>query len=329
MHRLAETGTPRSDEPTVTTFGFFLTPGFAPLGVFAALEVLRTANRFLDEPHYGWKVYSLDGAPVPSTNGVAVNADGPPAEGAKIDHLFVCAGYHPENYGDKKTLAWIRSLHRHGTKVGAISTGTHILAAAGVIGERRCTIHSDNEASLREAFPEVDLVDGVFEIDRGLYTCAGGTAAIDLFIHLVSADHGEQFAAAIAHQFQQDRVRNSADHQSKQKRVGLRLRSKKLAEALDIMERNIEQPLNPSELAQRIGVTPRHLQRLFKKHIGRAPRDFYLHLRLNHGRLLLLQTSLSIFEVAVASGFVSHAHFTSCYRQHFGYPPRLERERVQ
>jgi len=329
MKHLAESGTPRPDEPTAKTIGFFLTPYFAPLGFFAALEVLRTANRFLNKPHYGWRVFSIDGTPVTSANGVAVSADGSPGEEAKVDLLFVCAGYHPENHGDKKTLAWIRSLHRHGTEVGAISTGTHILAAAGVIGERRCTIHNDNAANLREAFPEIDLVDGVFEIDRGLYTCAGGTAAIDLFIHLVSADHGEQFAAAIAHQFQQDRVRNSADHQSKQKRVGLRLRSKKLAEALDIMERNIEQPLNPSELAHRIGVTPRHLQRLFKKHIGRAPRDFCLHLRLNHGRLLLLQTSLSIFEVAVASGFVSHAHFTSCYRHHFGYPPRLERERVQ
>ncbi len=325
---MPETGTPRPAEPTQKDIGFFLTPDFSPLGFVSALEVLRTANRFLGETFYGWRILSSDGLPVTSANGVTMVADASPADTSGLDILFVCTGFHPEAHCSERTLAWLRNMHRHGVHLGAISTGTFVLAKAGVIGERRCTIHGDNTAALREMFDEIDLVDGVFEIDRNLYTCAGGTSAIDMFIHIVSTDHGERFAADIAHQFQQDRVRAATEHQSKPKRSGLRLKSSKLANALDLMEENIESPLASDELAERVGVSPRQLQRLFKKHTGRAPKDFYLNLRLNHGRLLLLQTSLPVLEVAIASGFSSHAHFTKCYSDRFGYPPRWERRQI-
>jgi len=324
---MSEMGTPAASENAKKNFGFFLTPRFAPLGFFSAIEVLRTANRLLGEFYYGWKVISLDGLPVTSANGVAVVANTSPLTDNNLDILFVCAGYHPETHCDDTTLAWIRKLNRHGTHVGAISTGTFILAETGVIGDRRCTIHGDNTASLREKHPMLNLVDGIFEIDRNLFTCTGGTSAIDLFIHMVSTDHGEHFAASIAYQFQQDRVRNSNEAPSKLKQIGLRWKSKKLADTLVLMENNIDQPFSSPELASQIGVTPRQLQRLFKKHTGRTPKDYYLTLRLNHGRLLLLQTNMQIFDVAIASGFGSHAHFTKCYRSNFGYTPRMERIR--
>ncbi len=323
--QMFETGTPDPSEKTHKNLGFFLTPGFSPLGFFSALEVLRTANRLLGEFYYSWKAISLDGLPVESANGVAVVADISLATEINFDTLFVCAGFHPETHCDETTLAWIRKLYRHGTHVGAISTGTYMLAKAGVIGERRCTIHGDNAASLREDYPKIDLVDGIFEIDRNLFTCTGGTSAIDLFIHLASAELGKQFAAAIAYQIQQDRVRNSNEVQSRMKQIELSWKSKKLVDTLNIMEDNIETPLTSHELASQIGVSPRQLQRLFKMHTGRTPKDHYLSLRLNHGRQLLLQTNMPVFEVAIASGFISHAHFTKCYRMEFGYTPRMER----
>ena len=165
-------------------FGFLLTPGFAPLGFFAALEVLRTANRFLEQSYYGWQVYSVDGCPVTASNGVSIIADLSIADAGDLDHIFVCAGFEPKKSADTKTLAWLHRLHRYGVGLGAISTGTYILAIAGILEDRKCTIHFDQAASLREDFPEVHLVDGVFENDRGLATCAGGTSAMDLFMQL-------------------------------------------------------------------------------------------------------------------------------------------------
>jgi len=98
MKHLAETGTPRPEDPTVLTIGFFLTPQFGPLGFFAALEVLRTANRFLDTAYYGWRTYSIDGEPAVAANGIPVTVEGSISDDPKVDFLFVCAGYHPENH---------------------------------------------------------------------------------------------------------------------------------------------------------------------------------------------------------------------------------------
>lgn len=145
-------------------------------------------------------------------------------------------------------MSWLRKQHRHGVNLGAISTGTYILTRAGVIGTRRCTIHKDNADSLRELRPDINLVDGYFEICRNLYTCAGGTAAIDLLIHIVSSDDGEGFAADIARQFLQERVHSACKHQENNK--GLRLKSKKLAKALDIMEENVGAPICAEVIAK-------------------------------------------------------------------------------
>ena len=218
--------------------------------------------------------------------------------------------------------------YRYGAGLGAISTGTYILAKAGVVEDRKCTIHFDRAASLREEFPAIDLVDGVFENDRGLATCAGGTSAIDLFIHIVSEDHGEQIASSIAHQFLQDRVRNAQEVQSKAKHQAVRIKSERLFNAMTLMEQNIEEPLSSLEVAEAVGLSERQLQRLFREHTGRTTNDYYVNLRLQHSQLLLLQTSMPIVQIALASGFATPSHFSKRYRDRFGYSPRLERKRA-
>lgn len=283
----------------------------------------------MGEAHYGWEVISIDGQPVTSANGVAVVADTSLSMAGEADMVFICSGYHPETFCDDATLGWIRALNRHGTLIGAISTGTYILAKAGIIGTRRCAIHGDNVASLREEFPDINLVDSVFYIDRDLYTCAGGTSAIDLFINIVSEAVDEKTAASIAHNLQQDRVRDSQDIQSKSKRMSLRIKSAKLSEAIDLMENNIEEPLSTLEVAAALSVSQRQLQRIFKRHLGSSPKEVYVGLKLNHARLLLLQTTLPIIEIAIASGFSSHVHFSKCYRSYFGYSPTMEREKAK
>ena len=323
-----DTGTPSGDQTTKNSIGFLVVPEFAPLGVFAAIEVLRAANRILGEPYYGWTVISRDGQPVTTQSATEIVADAAVGDDLGLDMLFICTGFRPESCCDSKTLGWIRNLSRHGTSMGAISTGTYVLARAGVIESRRCAIHSDHATSLREEFPEVDLVNGVYEIDRGLHTCTGGTSAIDMLITIVQDSHGEGFAAAIAHQFQQDRVRKHDEHQSKKKRLGLRVKSEPLGLAIDIMEENIENPLTLPTLAKDVGVTQRQLQRLFRKHINSTPKEIYLSLRLNYAQQLLLQTAMPVVDVAFAVGFSSASHFTKCYKARFGYSPIMERAQV-
>jgi len=326
MDLIAETGTPGASDQTVTKIGFLLVPNFSPMCLFNALDVLRTANRFLGRLYFGWRVYSTDGDAVISASGVSIAADSPISADGELDMLFVCAGFHPERHCTNAILSWLRGLKRRSIKLGAITTGTHILAQAGIIGDRHCTIHSENLASLRENFIDLNITDGLFEIDRDLYTCSGGTSTIDLFCHLIAVDHGSEIAASVANQLQHDRVRTSKDHQSNSKKLGLRIRSRKVAQAIDIMEQNIEQPLSPADMSHQVKITQRQLQRLFMTYTKRSPMSYYQDIRLNHSRQLLLQTSLTIIEVAMASGFVSHSHFSKCYRTAFGYPPSQERK---
>ena len=95
------------------------------------------------------------------------------------------------------------------------------------------------------------------------------------------------------------------------------------------MEANIEEPISLDELSSYVGISRRQLERLFQKHLNCVPTRYYLNLRLNRARLLLLQTSKSIVDIALACGFISAPHFSKCYRDLFGIPPRDERRKLQ
>ena len=103
------------------------------------------------------------------------------------------------------------------------------------------------------------------------------------------------------------------------------MRHPKLLAVIDLMENNLEEPLGRADLAASAGLSTRQLERLFRKYLNRSPARYYLELRLNRARLLLLQTNMSVIDVALACGFVSASHFSKCYRDYFGRTPRKER----
>ena len=99
----------------------------------------------------------------------------------------------------------------------------------------------------------------------------------------------------------------------------------KLQEIVALMEANLEEPIDLDELACFVDISRRQLERLFQKYLHCSPSRYYLKLRLIRARQLLKQTSMSIIEVASVCGFVSTPHFSKCYREYFGIPPRDER----
>ncbi|MDQ7051223.1 MAG: helix-turn-helix domain-containing protein [Enterobacterales bacterium] len=91
------------------------------------------------------------------------------------------------------------------------------------------------------------------------------------------------------------------------------------------METNIEEPLTPGDIAGLVNISRRQLERLFSSHLSSTPTRYYLELRLQNARRLLLQTSLPIIEVSIACGFSSAPHFSKCYRDLFNCSPSEER----
>ena len=91
----------------------------------------------------------------------------------------------------------------------------------------------------------------------------------------------------------------------------------------------LSEPLTLVEIADHAGLSRRQIERLFRHHMGRSPARYYLEIRLDRARHLLLQSILPVVEVAIACGFVSASHFSKCYRELYGRSPQQERAERQ
>ncbi|MDZ7786661.1 MAG: GlxA family transcriptional regulator [Halofilum sp. (in: g-proteobacteria)] len=320
---------PDTPAPRTRHLGLLLVPDFPLMAFSSAIEPLRAANLISGTPLYRWHLLSCDGNPVQASSGIGVLPDGGLESAPALDTVYVCGGLRPQGFDDPRALAWLRDRAQSGTAIGALSTGTFVLARAGLLDGYRCTTHWEALPALTEAFPELEVSGSLFEIDRDRATSAGGTAAMDLMLHLIAREHGNELAEAVSNNFIHGRIRASADRQPMSEQIRLRARAPKLAAAIDLMQGHVEQPLSTAAIAARIGVSRRQLERLFQHHRGCTPRDYYMRLRLEHARVLLLETGLSILNVALASGFVSQSHFGACYRQYFGHTPGAERSHAR
>lgn len=311
------------------SFVFLTLPNYTMIALSSAIDALRMANRVTQRDTYAWTLATLDGQPAAASNGLAMMPTvaldqmvGTP------DIVFVVGGIQVEKVVSTALLSALRRLAARKVALGALCTGGYALARAGLLDQYRAVIHWENMPALREEFPRVLFTDHLFEIDRDRYTCTGGVAPLDLMMHIIRLQCGRDVAPRISEQFILDRVRGERDrqHVPLQARVGLYHHN--LIEAAALMEANIEEPLSLDEIAQLVGVSRRQIERLFKRYVGQVPTRYYLDMRLRRARELLLQTAMSIMEIAVACGFQSPPHFSKCYRNLFGHSPSAERAGV-
>jgi transcriptional regulator GlxA family with amidase domain len=306
-------------------YAFVLVPGYSQLGFSCALEALSLANRYpTDGPFYRWRLLSETGAPVPAYNGVTVSVDGALAPLERDETLIVCAGEDVGKNVSKKLINWLRNEVRRGMDFGALSSGTYVLALAGLLSGKRVTTHWEYRAALTEILPDVIIEDSIFTVDGRIFTTAGGAASMDMMLDRIRSEHGPQLATWVADQmvYTDPRLSNHAQRIKLQARA--QVRNAKLGVAIQIMENNIEDPLTPDEISDVIGLSTRQLERLFAKHVGVSPKRYYLGLRLEKARDLLRQTDFSVTDVCVACGFKSLSHFSKSYRAAYGISPGLE-----
>ena len=305
--------------------GFLLTPTFSILPFISAVEPLRVANRFSGRAVYSWHVFSSDGEPVVAANGMAMTADASIQEVASFPTVIVCGPHDPNHFQNPEIEAWLRRLARGGTRLGALDTGAYLLAQARLLEGYRCTIHWENLPGFTESFPNLDVSSELYEFDRNRFSCGGGTAALDMMLTLVATEQDRRLASMVSDSFLHDNIRAAREPQRMNLRARLGIAHSGLLECIASMEKNLEQPLLPAELAARIGVSKRQLERLFRSYLASTPARYYMELRLQHGRQLLEQTAMPVTEVALACGFASPGHFSYRYRALFGLSPRQAR----
>ncbi|MEM7292359.1 MAG: GlxA family transcriptional regulator, partial [Pseudomonadota bacterium] len=273
-----------------THYAFLLVPGFSMIAFSAAVEPLRMANRISDKTLYRWTAVSIDGEPVAASNGLSITPDVEIDSIAECDGMFVCSGVDIYDVDIAPYVNPIKRFLNLKVPIGALCTGAYILARIGLLNGYRSTIHWENLASLREEFPAIIVSSELFEIDRDRFVAGGGTAPLDMMLHLISQRHGSDLAVKISDMFTCDRIRGRHDRQRMPLQQRLGSRQPKLIEAVSLMEANLEEPMSLDELSSHVGISRRQLERIFQKHLQCVPTRYYLELRLQRARQLLLQT---------------------------------------
>jgi AraC family transcriptional regulator, glycine betaine-responsive activator len=308
---------------------YLLVPQFPMMSFAAAIEPMRSANRMSERHLFEWTLVSVEGAEVAASNGIRIATECRLEQLKATDLLVVCAGLEPAQFGPAHGVHHqLRRLARHGAMIGGISTGAFVLADAGLLTDRRCTVHWEYSAWFQSRYPSIALSRDLYVVDRNVFTCSGGTAALDMMLHFVSQAAGPGIATAAPEQFIHPQIRRQDDHQRLAMHARYGVASPKLAEVIKLMENAVENPLDIRELAELVGISARQVERLFREQLGMSPKVFYLKIRLARARTLLRQTVDPVLAVAVECGFASTSHFSHAYKRVFGIPPTKERQSV-
>lgn len=323
----AVTRSHQRDKEGTRQFGFLLLPGFPLMSYASAVEPLRAANLLSGKPLYRWQHISVDGDTVLASTGVGILPDGKIGDDLGLDTLFVCVGGNPAKFKHRQTLQWLRSLARSGVSMAGMSGGPFVLARAGLLDGHRCTLHWEHIPAFVEDFPDLDVRRTLYEIDRDRITCAGGISSLDMMIELIERDHGIELSGAVSEWYLRTQPRAGSGPQRMPLRERHGVSNERLIRVLTLMEARIEDPLTLGEMAESAGITARQLERLFTDNLNDRPSRYYLRVRLSRAQNLLRQTSLSIAEVAMATGFVSTSHFSRVYSKVFNRSPKQDRVR--
>lgn len=302
---------------------FVLLDHFSMSSFSIALDTLITLNLVHDHPIYECKTYGSKDRKALSDISIELTTDGniEDIEMSKDSILIICGGFRsplkPEPFLNK---AIAKATQSNTTIMGLWNGSFHIADSKIKIGDS-ISIHQDNKAIMKERFPTLNLSTSSFSENGGVFTCCGPNTALDMMLHFIQSSYGTDYSQAVAEVIGSDRTSNT----NKQS-VNRFLRSEAhtpdcIKEAILLMENNIEDPLNINELSELVGISRRQIERLFKINVGVTPARYYLEYRLTRARQLIQQSNLSIFEVSVACGFISSAHFSRTYHRFFGQPP--------
>ncbi len=311
----------KNTQPSPYNIGFLLIDGFALMSFSAVVEPLRAANLISKQTLYEIDYYSVEKKYAVSSSQAIIESTKTLNELSHLDLLFVVAGSGSTSYKSNKINKHLKQLANQGIMLGGVSGGPVILARAGVLKNRRFTVHWEHASEMAELFPELVIERTLYVKDRDRYTCAGGVAPLDMMNAIITEHHGNDFAQRVSDWFIHTEIRPSASPQ----RSGLAERyptaTHTMILAIEAMRNHIADPLDLDQLAKISEVSTRQLNRLFKEKMNSRTMDFYRQLRLNTARKLLKQSSMKIIDIAQATGFVSAAHFSTAFNKQFGNTP--------
>ncbi|MEM7544526.1 MAG: GlxA family transcriptional regulator [Pseudomonadota bacterium] len=302
-------------------------PETSLLSLASVMEPLRGANRVAGRARFHWRLFSVDEAVPASSSGLPIAVEGAYEPDGSADALIVLSSFNVDRHGTPGTLALLRRAARGGGGIGAVEAGSWLLARAGLLAGRRATTHWEDLEDFAAAHPDIDVRPDRFVIDGRFFTTGGASPALDLMLHLVRVRHGYAIALDVASLFIYDQSRPAEAPQPQVSLGHLGWREPRLRDAVALMEQSLGEPRPVAEIAAAVGCSPRRLEELFAARLGAGPYAYYLSLRLNAGRRMVLSGSATMAQIADATGFSSASGFARAFRSRFGESPTAARRR--
>ncbi|WP_299142203.1 GlxA family transcriptional regulator [uncultured Tateyamaria sp.] len=309
--------------------GFLIFPGFPMACLTSIIEPLRAANEIAGVEVFDWDVVSESGARTISSARVAFEPDARLADVGDVSLLFVLGAPTSAFEDARQGNGALRRLDRHGVTLGAISGGVFALARAGLIEGHRCSVHWCYETAFRDAFPHIEMTGDVITVDRRRITVSGAASAFDLALQLIEDRLGAHMAHEVACWFQHATMRGHGVQQ----RIPMRPSAAPdlpplVARAVALFAAHMEQPISVAEVAAQLQVTPRQVERAFKKATGQSPTHYYRSMRMKAARQLVLYSKQSMSHIAQAVGYTSATPLLTHYRAAFGVSPQEDRRQI-
>ena len=329
MPRAASGMAPPNDKSPRLRVGFVTLRSFTLLPFAGFMDVLRLATDDGDRSRQRacrWSVMSTDGGSVRASCGTQVAVDSAFRDPGEFDYLVVVGGLlHDGPQSDAVTDTYLARAAELGVPLIGLCTAVFTLIRLGLMSGRQCCVSWYHYWDLKKTFPDVTPVaDRLFVVDGPRITCAGGTGAIDLAAWIVEQHLGRAIANKALHILLADAAR-PADSPQPHVVVEHEARDPRLETAINLIEQNLAQPPSVEAIAERVGVSRRQLERIFREELGMSPWKYSLGRRLRQAHMLLTQTEHSITGIAQECGFADASHFSRHVRSTFGASPQTVR----
>ena len=299
-----------------------LSDGFVMTELSGVVDVLRLANRVVDKKMFTFGYVSPEAGIVKSSADTWLNAsalsNNPDAD------IAVFLGNSDLNFTSREIEKAVHKYRYTNAKVVLLAEAAAIYISANSDDGFGHTTHWENRLLLEERSGLYDIAPSLAVSTDKIVTCAGLVSTYDIMLQIVAGYLSKAKLLTISSILLLDKVRSFETRQPGAMDALSTGKDSHIDQAIKMMQSNIEEPLKTTELAKVLGQTTRSLERQFLRHLGRSPGRFYRELRLIRAQSFLVNTDMSILEIAAACGFGSN--FGKIYKAYYGKTPRETRK---
>lgn len=293
-----------------------------------AVEIFGLPRPELGDNWYSFAVAAVDEGEMRATGGIRVTAEGGLALLAQADTIVVPGWRGAQSPVPAALCHALHEAWQRGCRIISICSGVFVLAAAGLLKGRKATTHWRYTQMLRDAWPEVIVLEDALYYDEGnVMTSAGSAAGIDLCLHVVREDFGIEVANNVARRLVVQPHRDGAQTQQLSRPVARTRESHRLGQLFDYLHLHLAQNHTLASLAAQASMSPRTFLRRFEEATGTTPARWILQARLRHAEDLLLHSRMRIELIAMQSGFATAASLRHHFQQQHGVSPATYRKK--